>query len=269
MSIDTIDFGQLYREHMARAGRREKSAGDWDTRAPAMSRGVFDAAYVEGFVARLDLSGCETLLDVGCGPGTIALTVAPRLAHVYGLDFSHGMIDAFIEHARARGVTHATAILRAWEDTWDDVPVCDVVVASRSTQVADLEAALLKMHAHARRRVYLTHKVGGWFLDPSVYEALDRHDEPLPDYLYVLAILHRHGIHPRLDYLDGENRLRQCVDFDDCVRKVEWSLGALTSIERERLRAYYEQRGGLLGTTPMRWAFISWNARHPTSCACT
>ena len=258
MSVDAIDFGGLYREHMARAGRREKRVDDWDARAPVMSRGVFSGAYVEGFVARLDLTGCRTLLDVGCGPGTIALTVAPRLAHVYGLDFSPGMLDAFTQNARARGLTNATPVLRAWEDPWDEVPVCDVVLASRSTQVADLEAALLKLHGHARWRVYLTHNVGGRFLDAAVYRALGRDDEPLPDYVYVLNILHRHGIHPRLDYLEGENRLRNCADFDDCVRKVTWSLGDLTSDERGRLRAFYDQRAGRIGDRPMRWAFISW-----------
>jgi 2-polyprenyl-3-methyl-5-hydroxy-6-metoxy-1,4-benzoquinol methylase len=117
VNIDAIDFGQLYREHMARAGRREKRAEDWDARAASMGPGMFTGPYVEGFVARLDLTGCATLLDVGCGPGTISLTVAPRLAHVIGLDFSQGMIDAFTENARARGVTNATAILRAWEDS--------------------------------------------------------------------------------------------------------------------------------------------------------
>ena len=245
---------------MARAARREKSAADWDTRAGAMSQGVFSGPYVEGFVQRLELDDCQTLLDVGCGPGTIALTVAPRLAHVYGLDYSQGMIEAFVENARARGLTNATPVKRAWEDPWDDVPVCDVVVASRSTQVSDLEAALLKLDAHARRRVYLTHKVGGRFLDQSIYDALGRHDEPLPDYLYVLAILHRHGIHPRLDHLDGENRLRHCSDFDDCVRKVEWSLGPLSPLERERLRAFYNRRRGRVGGEPMRWALVSWEA---------
>lgn len=258
MNIDGIDFGRLYREHMARAGRREKTAGDWDSRAATMSRGIFSGSYVEQFVRRLDLDGCDTLLDAGCGPGTIALTVAPRLAHVYGLDFSQGMIDAFNENARARGLTNTTGVLRAWQDPWEDVPVCDVAVASRSTQVADLEAALLKLHDHARRRVYLTHIVGGRVLDAQVYEALGRSDEPLPDYLYVLNILHRRGVHPRLDYLDGENRLRNCVDFDDCVRRVEWSLGELTTEERDRLRRYYDEQGGRVGSEPRRWAFIWW-----------
>jgi SAM-dependent methyltransferase len=258
MSARRIDYGQLYREHMTRARHREKRPEDWDARADIMSKGTFSGAYVEGFVARLDLAGCETLLDVGCGPGTIGLSVAPRLRHVYGLDFSPGMVESFAKNAQARGLANATAIHRAWEDSWADIPACDVAVASRSSQVADLEAALLKLHAHATRRVYLTHKVGGRFLGASVYEALGRDDEPMPDYIYVVNILHQHGIHPRVDYLEGSNRLRHCRDFDDCLRKVEWSLGPLTPEERERLRVHYEGRQGRIGEERARWALVSW-----------
>lgn len=261
MSLRAIDFGQLYRQHMARAGGRQKSPSDWDARATSMSEGVFDGPYVRGFVDRLDLTDCGTLLDVGCGPGTIGLTVADRLSHVYGLDYSEKMLDALVANARARGLTNVTPIRRAWEDPWNDVPVCDIAVASRSTQVADLEAALLKLDAHARRRVYLTHQVGGRFLDPVIYRVLGRDDEPLPDYVYVLAILHQHGIQPRLDYLEGDNRLRHCQDVDDFIRKVEWSVGALSAPERERLRAFYLQREGRVGAGRMRWAFISWESR--------
>jgi len=97
---------------------------------------------VEGFVRRVDLSDCTTLLDVGCGPGTIALTVARRLERVNGLDCSPGMLETSVANAERRGVGNATPILRAWEDDyWADVPECDVVVASRSTRAADLAAA--------------------------------------------------------------------------------------------------------------------------------
>jgi SAM-dependent methyltransferase len=257
-SIDAIDFGSLYRAHMARVRGRDKCAADWDERARALSRGAFVGRYVQGFLARLDLSGCATLLDVGCGPGTIALAAAPRLSHVYGLDYSPGMLAAFAANARERGVANATAIPRAWEDDWGDVPVCDVVVASRSTQVADLEAALAKLDAHAARRVYLTHRVGGRFLEAAVYGALGRDDEPLPDYIYVINILRQRGIHPRLDYVESESRLWNCADFGDCLRRVVWSLGELTPQERERLRALYDREGGRLGGTPMRWALVSW-----------
>jgi SAM-dependent methyltransferase len=256
--LDAIDFGGLYRAHMARQRHREKTHADWDGRAQAMSRDIFSGAYVEGFVARLDLADCATLLDVGCGPGTIGLTVAPRLAHVYGMDYSAGMLEAFVGNARARGIANATPILRAWEQDWSDVPVCDVLVASRSTHVADLEAALVKLDAHARRRVYVTQLAGGRFLEPGICEALGRPDDARPDYIYTVNILRQHGIHPTLDYIEGDNRLRSCVDFEDFLRRVVWSLGELTPDEQKQLRAYYERHRDRIGQTPMRWALVSW-----------
>ena len=102
MNLSDIDFAELYRQQMLSANRQEKTPEDWDGRAPAMSQRVSDSQYVRQFVAALDLEGCATLLDVGCGPGTIALTVAPRLERVYGLDYSPGMLAAFAVEARAR-----------------------------------------------------------------------------------------------------------------------------------------------------------------------
>lgn len=263
MSLDRLDIAALYRDHTARTRRREHTAADWSARARKMSEGIFEGEYVEGFLERLDLSDCATLLDVGCGPGTIALRVASRLEAVYGLDYSPGMLEAFAENAAARGLRNAVPLLRAWEDDWTDVPVCDVVVASRSTQVADLAAALDKLHAHARRRVYLTHLVGGRFVDEELQRVLGRDDEPLPDYLYVIALLHQRAIHPRLDYLEGENRLRNCLDFEDCLRKVTWSLGELTRAETDRLRDYFDRSRGRIGRQPMRWALVSWEVDRP------
>ena len=75
----------------------------------------------------------------------------------------------------------------------------------------------------------------------------------------MIALLHQQGIHPRLDYLEGGNRLRSCRDVDDCLRKVAWSLGELTPAEQDRLRAYYEENAGRIGRQAMRWALVSWD----------
>ena len=258
MDYFNIDFGTLYRQHMARAGGRDRTPADWDARAAGMRKGIFAGTYVDGFVARMRLDADATLLDVGCGPGTIALTLAPRLAHVYGIDYSPGMLTAFDDEARARGITNATSLLRGWDDDWSDIPRCDIVVASRSSQLPDLEAALTKLDAHAIRRVYLTHLVGGRFVPPAVAEALGRDDEPLPDYIYAVNILRQRGIHPTIDYLEGDNRFRNCVDADDFVRKIRWSAGELSSEEEARLRTLYAREGRRIGNTPMLWALIAW-----------
>jgi SAM-dependent methyltransferase len=258
MRLDDLDFGALYREHVARTSGGEKRAEDWDARAPAMRTAVLGGAYTEAFLARLDLTGCRTLLDVGCGPGTIALAVASRLEHVHGLDFSPGMLAALEEGARERGLGNVSSILRAWDDPWDGVPVCDVVVASRSTHVADMEAALAKLDAHARRRVYLTHRAGGRTLDAAVQGALGRQAEPPPDWLYVLAILRGMGIQPRLDFIESAGKLSGCSTLDDFLRRTTWSAGELSGADRDRLARLWETDGPRLVAAPIRWALVSW-----------
>jgi len=260
MTHADIDFGQLYRAHMAAAGGREKPPEAWDARAEAMSRLAGESRYVDDFIARMDLSGCATLLDVGCGAGAIALALAPRLQRVYGLDYSRGMLDAMMRNARALGRGNVAPIRRAWEDDWSDVPACDIVTASRSTTVMDMADALARLDAKANRRVYLTSLVGGRFIDAEVAELLGRTRPALPDYIYIVNILYRMGRYPRLDYIENDNRLAGAESFDEFARKVAFSLGEIDAAGQTRLRQWYDadperaRRGG----APFRWAFIHW-----------
>lgn len=259
-ALSEIDFAGLYRTAASRAGRSTRPRGYWDDRARSMSDTILDDEYVAEFVRRMDLSGARTLLDVGCGPGTIALAVAAGLEHVYGLDYSAEMIAVLGENARRRGVQNVTPILRSWEDDWDDVPVCDIVVASRSTAVADLEAAFLKIESKARQRVYVSYPADGTFMAGEVSRAIGRPVEGLPDYLCVVGILHHLGRYPTLDYLPGESRLKRCPTYTDFRDKVVGLLGSLTAAESQRLEEYYEMNRERFGRERMRWAFCSWKA---------
>ena len=261
MTLPDVDFAEWYRRQMRRVNRAEKTPGYWDGRAPAMSQRISDSQYVRQFVEALDLTGCSTLLDVGCGPGTIALAVANRLEHVYGLDYSPGMLRAFAEQAAARGLTSVTPILRAWNDDWSDVPVCDVVVASRSTAVPDLEAAVLKLDSKARQRVYMSYPADGDQPGDDVRRLIGRADAPAPDYLCVVGILHDLGLHPTLSYLMAENRFAACSGFEDFGMRVGELLGGLTAEEEERLAAAHRENDGQIRREPIRWALFSWEAR--------
>ncbi|MBP7587471.1 MAG: class I SAM-dependent methyltransferase [Thermoanaerobaculia bacterium] len=259
MTILDVDFGRMYRDHLAASGRREKPPEAWDARAAEMGPET-QGSYVTEFVRRMDLSGCETLLDVGCGPGTIALAVADRLSRVYGLDYSRGMLNVLMENAAARGLSNVEPIQCAWEDDWSDVPACDVVVASRSTLVSDMAEALAKLDARAHRRVYLTSLVGGRFVHGEIFQALGRTQPPFPDYIYILNILYRMGRLPRLDYIDAGGRTAGGSDFESLVRQVTFSLGELSPAEMERLAAWYHadpERAQQAGA-PRCWAFVSW-----------
>jgi SAM-dependent methyltransferase len=258
MDPSQLDFAGFYREQVRTANRPERSSDYWDQRAPSMNDRAFDTPYVRQFVARMNLEGCSTLLDVGCGPGTIGLSVAPRLARVYGLDHSPRMLAAFTDNARARGVAGATPILRSWDDDWADVPICDVVVASRSTAVPDLEAAMLKLQSKARQRVYVSYPSDGHLVGDDVRRAIGRDVAALPDFLCVVGILHHMGLHPTLDYLPGDNRLAQCADFEQFRTKMNRLLGGVSEAEVDLLAAYFEANRDRPPERPMRWALFSW-----------
>jgi len=259
MTIPIVDFAQLYRQHLAASRGQPKPSQAWDARAGELGKRMRQSRYAQDFIARMQLDGARTLLDVGCGPGTLALPLAQRLEQVVGLDYSAGMLQALSDHAYALGLQNVRPLLRAWEDDWADVPDCDIVIASRSTVVEDLAGALAKLHAKARRRVYLTHLAGGHFIDPAIQRQVGRVRPPMPDYIYVINILHGMGIHPTLDYITVDGQLAGAVDFDDYARRVARSMGGLDDDERGRLQAWYggaspRERAG----APLRWAFIHW-----------
>jgi SAM-dependent methyltransferase len=62
----------------------------------------------DAFTRSLALDGQGRLLDVGCGPGTVALRLAPLFAAVVGLDPDPEMLACASRAAAGRGVGNAT-----------------------------------------------------------------------------------------------------------------------------------------------------------------
>lgn len=261
MTYTSIDFGHLYRNQMAQAGGKEKPASAWDARAEEMQNRPSDSHYTRAFIELTDTSNCNTLLDMGCGTGTIGLVLAPQMQQVIGMDYSAGMLRAFEANAREQGLGNTCTIQRAWEDSWDDTPKCDLVIASRSTTVMDMADALEKLDRTANKRVCLTNLVGGSFIDRGLVEALGRQVRSIPDYIFILNILYQMGRHPRLDYIEARGRLAGAANVDEFISKAEFSLGPLTATEKQRATDWYHtdperaERGG----EGFKWAFVSWD----------
>ena len=61
----------------------------------------------DAFAAVADLRESPRLIDVGCGPGTVALRLADLFAEVVGVDADRGMIDEAIRAATGQNLTNA------------------------------------------------------------------------------------------------------------------------------------------------------------------
>lgn len=258
--IKQIDFGQLYRQHLARSGRAFKPASEWDSKAESMRIKVLDSGYRSDFVSRVSYEKGDTVLDVGCGPGTIGLALAPKAKQVYGLDYSQGMLDAMLQNAKEMQLDNVQPILAAWEDDWSEVPICDISVVSRASIVANMDEALDKLNHHTRKKVYMTQLVGGRFVSRELEQLLGREDRSFPDHIYIMNMLYQRNIYPQLDYIESPNRLAGNKSLDELLEKVGWSFGDLSTEDVQKITRWYQQDPNYAqqGGEPMRWAFMSW-----------
>ena len=197
------------------------------------------------------------ILEIGCGPGQLALELARQGAHVTALDFSEGMLDRFRadlgadprgEALRSRvdllcldwhGVDLAQ---RGWEKAFD------LVIAFMSPGVST-PAAFEKMMACSRRGC----AVRGWAEkqpDPvlaSLWE--DILGKPLEDkpqsILYKLNLLFSRGIFPdiRFDkvYFDQTLALEEEMKKQRAFFSRVWEEGQLGEISWGAVRARLEE----------------------------
>ena len=112
---------------------------DWDTTlfegsAQYYRRGriPYSEGLADSLAAVLELDGHGRLLDVGCGPGIIALRLAHLFDSVIGLDPDAGMLDEARRAAREQGTTNASWVLLRAEELPADWGAFRVITFAQS-----------------------------------------------------------------------------------------------------------------------------------------
>lgn len=105
----------------------------------------------------------STVLDIGCGTGSLALRLASGAAEVHGLDFSNEMIRIANDKARAQQVGNVRFHAGPFDDSFNafaDGELDGVCAYSLLHLLADRAAALQRIHRLL--------KPGGFFVSSTV-----------------------------------------------------------------------------------------------------
>jgi len=147
---------------------------NWDKRENAER---YDATSRSGYDPRirltidgLDVSRDSRVLDIGAGPGTLAIPLASRVGDITAVEPGTGMAAILRERAAKESLTNISCVQKRWEDidiSRDLAGPYDMVIASLSLTMEDIRAALEKMDAVSRHYVCLY-----WFVDLPFWERM-------------------------------------------------------------------------------------------------
>jgi ubiquinone/menaquinone biosynthesis C-methylase UbiE len=117
---------------------------EWDDTLFAGAAAFYDrgrlpwaVGLADALAGALDLDGRGRLLDVGCGPGTVARQVAARFDEVVGLDADPDMVAEAERLAVADGIGNARWICRRAEELPGDLGSFRVVTFAQSMHWMD------------------------------------------------------------------------------------------------------------------------------------
>ena len=217
-----IDWNEVWK---ARQERHESSkhfddpSHNWDRRENAIrydtsSRSEYDVR-VKTTLSGLPLTPSMRVLDIGAGPGTLAIPLAPLVLEVTAIEPGEGMVAILNDHIGKNGINNITCIQKLWEDidpARDLAGTYDLVIASLSLTMHDIRAALEKMDSASCGYVYLY-----WFTDPPFWERMyvdlwpELHGEtyhPGPKADCLFNVLYQMGIYPNVEMLALDKEYR-------------------------------------------------------------
>lgn len=156
-----INWNEMWKE----VNRPEAESGTsqyWDSRAAGFRKKSDEPdIYAEKFYEYMDIRPGETIFDMGCGSGTLAIPFAKKGHEVWAADFSQEMLNCMMADAEEEGVADRIhPIVLDWNEDWEirKLPKCDIALSSRAMFFDDLTSSLKKLESVAKRRACL----GAW-----------------------------------------------------------------------------------------------------------
>lgn len=263
---EDIDWNEMWKKAIEES-RWRRHAGTpefWDERVDWFEELVRQSDRAGMILSRITTEPDYTVLDIGAGPGTVAIPLAKIVRSVTVVEPSKGMLARLKGNASKHNLTNITYIHKKWEDVEieKDMEEHDVVIASHSLVMKDIKHALVKINDVAKHYVYIFIVAGRRKEGNALWSLFDREKPNFRlDYIYLYNILYQIGIYANVEIIDANHNMR-FPDLDAAVQHYKKWID-VSGEDEERLRSYLsenlnEENGVLWLKRKMKTAMIWW-----------
>lgn len=210
--IQDLDWNAMWKnakQNLSVIQRHKDTIAFWDKRAESFEELMKRSNRAERYLPRINVQPGNSVLDIGSGPGTLAIPLAMVAGKVTVIEPSKGMLQCLELNAEKLKLKNIICINKTWEDvSRDEIGSHDVVIASHSFGMTDLKDALLKINDVAGEYVYLFVHIGerSRYYHELWTRLFGGEFKSGPDYIYVYNMLYDIGVYANVDIMDVEYR---------------------------------------------------------------
>ena len=232
---DDIDWVGFWAEKLT--GKKDKN---WDEAAAGFYRRTKKDDYNDALFSKLILDENDTVLDVGCGEGSITIPLAKRVKKVIGIDSSPKMLEFLKKRANDNEISNIKSILMPIEDiNYTEIGDVDVVICSRSLNgIIPIDKVLTELNKIANKYVFITiFGPENKKIEKDFDHEINIKTENFPDYNYFFNILFNMGIYANIERFDLNN-YREYDSIEDAMDNGKFRLDLYSSEEKKLLKEY-------------------------------
>ena len=235
---DDVDWVAFWAEKLA-----SKKDKNWDEAAAGFYRRTKKDDYNDALFSKLILDENDTVLDVGCGEGSITIPIAKKVKKVIGIDSSPKMLEFLKKRAEDNEISNIESILMPIEDiSYSKIGDVDVIICSRSLNgIIPIDKVLTELNKIANKYVFIT------IFGPEnkkIEKDFDREvnikTEDFPDYNYFFNILFNMGIYANIERFDLNN-YRKYDSIEDAMDNGKFRLDLYSGEEKKLLKEYLKR----------------------------
>lgn len=235
-----VDWLKYWQEALKQKTDKNK---DWDKAAPHFHKRAKKDDYHDLLFSKLILNENDSLLDLGCGEGSITLPIAKQVRKVTGVDSSTKMLELLNQRAQEQNIKNIDTILKSLEDiSYEEIGDYDVVLASRSLNgIIPIEETLKTINEIANKYVFITlFGPENWKIEKEFNEYIGKENKPFPEYNYMFNILYNMGIYANIERLDIKV-YREYSSIEEAMDNGKFRLDLLNDDEKAQLKKYLNE----------------------------